>query len=153
MSHYNNGYSGLAIADYFIEKANSEKKNITNMHVLKMIYFAQAYSFSVLKRNLINDDFYAWKWGPVELKTYECFKKHGSEHISHPSGVTDRELSDIKKYESITSFLDTLYNGLIDLNPFALSELTHVPKGPWFITPFNEVINKNTISSYYGNRK
>ena len=32
---YCNGYSGLAIADYFVKKALSEGKPITNMHVLK----------------------------------------------------------------------------------------------------------------------
>ena len=73
---YCNGYSGLAIADYFIEKALANGKKITNMHVLKMIYFAHAYSFGVLKRMLIRDDFYVWRFGPVEVKTYREFKKY-----------------------------------------------------------------------------
>ncbi|KAA6313540.1 hypothetical protein EZS27_035702, partial [termite gut metagenome] len=54
-------YSGLAIADYFIEKSINEKpvsKPITNMAVLKMIYFAQELSFPIFNERLIKDAFY-----------------------------------------------------------------------------------------------
>lgn len=149
---YCDGYSGLAIADYFIEKAVQDKKAITNMHVLKMIYFAQAFSFSELNRKLIKDDFYAWKWGPVEIKTYQEFKHFGPGPITEPSGRTNVELSDIKGDPKIVSFLDKLYK-LVDANPFKLSDLTHVAGGPWDITPIYRIIEPDKISSFYGRRQ
>lgn len=149
---YCNGYSGLSIADYFIEKALSSNKAITNMHVLKMIYFAQAFSFSELKRKLIKDDFYAWKFGPVEIHTYEEFKKYGAGNITSISGKTNEELNDLKSNTEITSFLDKIFK-LINANPFKLSDLTHIAGGPWYVTPMYQVIEPNKIASYYGRTK
>lgn len=62
------GYSGLAIADYFIKKCLENGTPITNMSVLKMIYFAHGLAYPTLHRKLIKDPFYAWGWGPVEKK-------------------------------------------------------------------------------------
>lgn len=143
------GYSGLAIADYFIEKALSEGKAITNMHVLKMIYFAQAFGFVQLNRKLIKDDFYAWKFGPVEIKTYEVFKIFGSNNITTISGRTDSELRDLKAHPDIIEFLNMLYGLLIDVNTFTLSDMTHIAGGPWYVTPSYQIIEPEKIRSYY----
>lgn len=146
---YCNGYSGLAVADYFIEKALQQKKAITNMHVLKMIYFAQAFSYPELKKKLIKDDFYAWKFGPVEINTYEEFKRYGAKSITSISNKTSDELADIKSKKEITIFLDKLCK-LFDANPYRLSNLSHVSGGPWYVTPMYQVIEYEKIKSYYG---
>lgn len=143
-------YSGLAIADYFIEKALQDAKSITNMHVLKMIYFAQAFSFSELHKQLIKDDFYAWKFGPVEITTYETFKKYNANPITDISHKTDGEISDIKCRTEITVFLDKIYK-LIDASAYRLSELSHVVGGPWYVTPMYCIIEPEKIASFYGN--
>lgn len=147
---YCNGYSGLAIADYFIEKALADSKKITNMHVLKMIYFAQAYSFGVLKRKLIKDDFYVWKFGPVEVSTYRAFKKYGANPILKVSGETENEVEAIKSNQSIVEFLNKMYNMMIDANTYRLSELSHIVGGPWYVTPMYQIIEPAKIASFYG---
>ena len=81
-------YKGLTIADYLIEKSLSDGPRISNMSVLKMIFFAQGFGYSDLNLKLIKDDFYAWHWGPVEINTYQTFKKYGSNKIIETSGKT-----------------------------------------------------------------
>ncbi|OAV70892.1 putative phage-associated protein [Bacteroidales bacterium Barb6] len=87
---YCNGYSGLAVADYLVEKALQDGTPISNMTVLKMIFFAQGFGFPDLNRRLIRDEFYAWQWGPVEEKTYKAFRKYGGNGIMRPSNKAKR---------------------------------------------------------------
>ena len=147
---YCNGYSGLAIADYFVEKALANNKSITNMHVLKMIYFAQAYSSGVLQRKLIKDDLYVWKFGPVEVITYRAFKKYGASPILQVSGETKTEVQAIKNNKDVVAFLDKMFDMMINANTYRLSELSHIVGGPWYVTPMYQIIEPAKIASFYG---
>lgn len=141
-------YSGLAIADYFIEKALAEKQTITNMSVLKMVYFVQGFGFQLLKRRLIKDDFYAWQWGPVAKDVYYAFQKYGAQPIAAISGRTNNELLEIKKEPKIIEILDKIYQ-LRGVNPFVLSEKTHVPGGPWSKTAPYQIIDIELIRKFF----
>lgn len=143
-------YSGLTIADYFIEKAITEKKDITNMSVLKMIYFVQGFGFQILNRQLIKDDFYAWQWGPVVKDVYYTFQKYGSAPIQSISGYTNSELVELKTHPEILEILDKIYK-LRGINPFVLSEKTHAPGGPWSLTAPYQKIKIDLIRDYFSN--
>lgn len=114
-------YRGLAIADYFIEKALDEKIPITNMTVLKMIYFAHGLAYPQLGRKIIKDPFFKWQWGPVEKNTYEAFKSYGENPIRALSGETSAELEEIKHDDDLSKFLNSLMP-LTKISPFVLSE-------------------------------
>lgn len=145
---YCNGYSGLAIADYFIKKSIELGTPVTNMAVLKMIYFAQGLAYPALNRKLIKDPFYAWKWGPVETNTYQTFSKYGGGNITTPSGTTDKELADIESNPQLVEFLDKLMR-LANVNPFTLSEKTHEPGTPWDRTSLYDIIDDQLIEKYF----
>jgi uncharacterized phage-associated protein len=145
---YTGKYSGLAIADYLIEKANRDGKKITNLSLLKMIFFAQGYGFPDLKMMLIRDNFYAWSFGPVEPKTYAEFKKYGSSNIIMPSGKTIQELDDIKRYPERVQFLDKIAE-LADVRPYVLMARTHEPGSPWDRTKLWDRIPPEFIYQYY----
>ncbi len=123
-------YSGLAVADYFVKKALEENTPITNMAVLKMLYFAHGFAYPQLNRKLIKDSFYAWQWGPVEVNTYEAFQKYGGSPIMAVSGKTSEELAEIEKDPKLTAYLNRLLP-LAKVNPFSLSEKTHEKGSPW----------------------
>lgn len=149
---YCNGYSGLAIADYLIEKSLSDGTSITNMSVLKMIFFAQGFGYSDLKRKLIKDDFYAWKFGPVEINTYEEFKKYGHSKITKKSNKTENQLNNIKEHPEIVEFLDKIYR-LANIHPYILSNKTHEAGSPWDMTPSFQPIPQEIIANYYINKR
>lgn len=143
-------YSGLTIADYFIEKALAEDKPITNMSVLKMIYFVQGFGSQILSRRLIKDDFYAWQWGPVAKEVYYMFQKYGSTPIKAISGYKNNELAELKSHPEIVTILDKIYQ-LRGVNPFVLSEKTHIPGGPWSNTAPYQKIEFDLIRKYFSN--
>ncbi|MDR3132665.1 MAG: DUF4065 domain-containing protein [Prevotellaceae bacterium] len=145
---YTGKYSGLAIADYLIEKAHRDNKRITNLGVLKMIFFAQGFGFPELQMALIRDDFYAWAFGPVEPRTYAEFKQYGSSNIVVPSGKTIMELNDIKSHPERIQFLDKI-SELADVNPFVLMAKTHESGSPWENTELYNKINPELICQYY----
>lgn len=144
-------YSGLAIADYFIEKCLSERIPVTNMTILKMIYFAHGLAYPQLGRKLIKDPFYKWLWGPVEKLTYEEFKSYGSGPIRSISGKTNKEIEDIKQDKDLTFFLDSLMP-LTKISPFVLSEKSHERGGPWDVASFFHVIDNKTIETFFYGR-
>ena len=141
-------YPALAFADYFIEKALADNKNITNMTVLKLLYFVQGFGFQRLDCRLIKEDFYAWQWGPVIKEVYDFFKSYGSSPIRSISGIYHNELQEIKNNPTIIEILDKLYV-LVDINPFVLSEKTHIPGGPWSKTNPYQKIDVELIKHYF----
>ena len=104
----------------------------------------------ILGCRLIKDDFYAWQWGPVEVKTYESFSKYKSNPIRSISNKTNDELEDIKSKPEIVAFLERIYK-LVDINPFVLSEKTHTPGGPWSKTKPYGIIDVQLIKEYFTN--
>lgn len=142
-------YSGLAIADYFIKKCLDANIPVTNMAILKMVYFAHGLAYPQLGGKLIKDPFYKWPWGPVEVHTYEEFKKYGSQPIKSVSGKTDIE--QIKQCPELTAFLDSLVP-LAKVPPFVLSEKSHVKGGPWDVARFFDVIDNKTIETFFYGR-
>lgn len=146
---YNNGYSGLAIADYFIKKCLDAEIPVTNMAILKMIYFAHGLAYPQLGCKLIKDPFYKWPWGPVEVHTYEEFKKFGSRRITSVSGKTDIE--QIRQQPVLTAFLDSLIP-LAKISPFVLSEKSHAKGGPWDVARFFDAIDDKTIETFFYGR-
>lgn len=141
-------YSGLAIADYFIKKCIENSTPVTNMSILKMIYFAHGLAYAQLNRKLIKNPFYAWGWGPVERKTYDEFKKYAAKPITAISGKTNGELSDISSDMTLKSFLDGLLP-LAKIDPFVLSKKSHEPGGPWAVTTPYSIIDDKLIEVFF----
>lgn len=145
---HNNGYSGLAIADYFIKKCLDEKIPVTNMAILKMVYFAHGLAYPTLNRKLVKDPFLRWGWGPVAQKVYDQFKKYGANPIKEVSGKTYIEQEEIVADTELTSFLDGLLP-LAKVNPFTLSRKSHEPGGPWDVTYPYAVIDDKVIQVFF----
>lgn len=141
-------YSGLAIADYFVKRAINADEHITNMHVLKMIYFAQGFGFSELNRQIIYDDFYKWKFGPVEIRTYEAFKKYKWNAITRVSGLTTNELNSLEEDKELCNFLNK-FDKLRKVSTNILVEKTHEPDTPWANTKDYDIINVKDIETYF----
>lgn len=144
-------YRGIAIADYFIKRCIETNVPVTNMAILKMIYFAHGLAYAKLNRKLIRDPFYAWEWGPVERHTYDKFKKYGGNAIIAPSGETDSELRYIEDDSELKKFLDALLP-LASINPFILSKKSHEEGGPWAVTTPYMKINDKLIEVFFSAR-
>lgn len=118
--------SALAVAEYFLNKANSEKKSITNKKLQKLVYYAQAWSLVLTGKRLFSDKIEAWVHGPAVKSLYVVYKKFGFSAINK---VADAEVIKTipKKSKDMLDNIWSVY-GKFDAN--YLEMLTH-SETPW----------------------
>lgn len=113
-------------------------------------------SFDIHKVPLINEQFQAWKYGPVIPGIYNTYKFYGSEPIDDTGWAitmdemnTDLSLLDSNAKET----LDYTWENLKDTNAFKLSNWTHNPDSPWaksYVPGVNDInIPNEKIAEYF----
>ena len=78
-----NTITALSVAEYFLERAKSENKKLTNKKIQKLVYYAQAWSLVANDEPLFSEKIEAWVHGPVIPSLYEHFKVFGFGPILH----------------------------------------------------------------------
>ena len=124
------------VANFLLDYADARSVALTNMAVLKHIYFAHGWHLASRRLPLISNRIEAWEHGPVIRSVYDCFKSFGATPVTSRATVVDWESGEIVEAraafsdETITLLRSTLtyYAGY---GAFELSALTHEPGGPW----------------------
>lgn len=75
-------YDSLTVANTLISKMSG----LTNIQLQKLLYFAHAKYLLLTdgKEGLVDEDFYAWEFGPVSKDLYHVAKGFGREPIKEP---------------------------------------------------------------------
>ncbi len=73
--------TALSVAEYFIDKANKDKKPITNKKLQKLVYYTQAWSLVLKNKKLFNEKIEAWVHGPAIKSLYIKYRKFGFNPI------------------------------------------------------------------------
>ncbi len=104
---------------------NGKKASLTPLKLQKLLYLSQGWSYVWDDKPLFNDDFEAWKYGPVNLETYLYFKKYHNQEIPASEGI---DIDDCEKdvKETISAVWD-MYSGN---TAFELVNITH-EQTPW----------------------
>ena len=88
--------SALSIANYFIDLAQSQSKEIKPLRLMKLVYIAHGFMLAMLNRSVLNPRFdrvEAWKYGPVIPSVYHSFKAYGNSPITAKTVIfTDEKL-------------------------------------------------------------
>ena len=142
--------SASDIAKYFIWKAKSEGKTITNKKLQKLLYYSQAWSMVYGKKPLFKEDIEAWIHGPAIRVVYEQYKKFGFSSITE-----DIKESDVKGLPSF-DLLESIWTTYGKYDAQYLEELTHNEE-PWQIArqnlevseSSNNVISLDDMQNYY----
>lgn len=122
----NTKVTALAVADYFIYKANSSNKKISNKKLQKLLYYAQAWSLVLLQDKLFDEKIEAWVHGPAIKRVYDKYKIFGFNPITK-----DVAVSVIESIPSKTqALLDNVWSVYGDLDAEYLEMLTH-SEVPW----------------------
>ena len=74
-------YSAYSISKYIINWCNDNSIRITNLKLQKLLYFLQGEIVKITGNQLIKEDFYAWKLGPVIPEVYKIFSIYSSSTI------------------------------------------------------------------------
>lgn len=127
-------YGPMLVAHQFIKMANQEGDAMSPLKLIKLVYIAHGWSLGLRDNSLINEDIFAWKYGPVVESLYHSFKIFGSQSISEdnpffPSAAkiqTDLIDADTKE------FLTAVWNAYKKFSALQLSTMTHSYGTPWY---------------------
>lgn len=140
----------IAVSNYFIDQALNNNIEITPMKVLKLVYLAHGWHLGNYHKPLIDDDIFAWQYGPVIPPVYNAFRSYGNAPITdvyrNPNGQLLMPASGQEFLNRILAFYKD-YTGL------QLSFITHKEGSPWHqvytTSGQNAKIPNSIIEDYY----
>jgi uncharacterized phage-associated protein len=142
-------YSATTIAKWFVDWANTDDAELTNLKLQKLLYYAQGHHLAMFGRPLFSDDIQAWSHGPVVPDVYHTFKGFGSGLISLPDD-DPFEWDDVDPATS--QFLAKVWNTYGGVAAWKLRNMTHA-EAPW-MNHFTQgarsvVIPQEEIQAYF----
>lgn len=143
----------MATIKYFGDLDNeSDKKNLTNKKLQKLLYYSQAWSLVLKDKELFKEDFQAWIHGPAIPEVYKKYKQFGSNVID-----IDIEEDSLKKLtEDEKELLNEIWKIYGKYDTSYLELLTH-SEDPWQnarndCMPYDNsqtIITKKEMKKYY----
>lgn len=121
-------YNVLDICKFIIQYENSEGRQVSNLRLQKLIYFVQAQFIMDFNELCFEEEFEAWKFGPVLPTAYEEYKFYASSSISL-SKEDEKEVIDIDIAHE-NSIQKTLNNSKV-YTTTNLVDISHKKGGPW----------------------
>jgi len=116
-------YDARQIANWFVQRANRDGKQLSIMSLLKLTYIAHGWFLEMRGQPLFDNEIEAWQYGPVIPEVYHSFRRKGV--------VVSEMLEGQQVPEELSGFLEQIYSGYAGLSPFQLSDMTHQEGGPW----------------------
>lgn len=126
-------YPASLIAYAFVKKGIDEGLFVTQMKLQKLVYFAQGAHLAKYHKPLLNENFQAWKYGPVIPEIYQDFKFYGSRPITNTNSYVPSDsvrapyFLDAEAHDTI----NYTWGVLKDFSAMSLSRWTHQPDTPW----------------------
>jgi len=152
------GISVLDVVDWFrIVNVKQMKmfeivEPLTQLKVMKLLYYAQGIMMSKFKRKLFCDDILAWDYGPIVRVVYEKYQGRRSIVSDLIDGDLPQELINnyekINKNQRILEVLNLVQENLSHLSAISLMRKTHRER-PWLSTKKNDVICDSLIQQFF----
>lgn len=135
----------LEVAKYVLIKCQEKENPISNLHLQKLLYYIQK---GYMKQNggdiLFEEDFVAWKFGPVIEDVYYEYCAHGANKIV----LREKYKPQFKK--EVSKCIDPIIETKMYLNPWEMVKETHKKGGAWetaFKKGIGSIIPKEQIMS------
>lgn len=120
------------VANIIVNYANKENKPITNLHLQKILYFVWIDYFIKNDTHLFEDNFEAWKLGPVVRSVYNKYCIYGSNDIPSIDNTISKEL-----FVFINKYLGESASSLVNKS--------HKKNGAWDTVFKDGIGDKNII--------
>lgn len=129
-------YDARAVANFFLDLADQERVQLTQMSLLKLIYFAHGWHLAKCATPLVRQDFEAWRYGPVIKVVKDEFSEFGDGAISGRATRFDlirghRSVVPPELEERDRAFIRAIFKAYHGYSAWELSELTHEVGSPW----------------------
>lgn len=129
-------YDVRSVANFVLDVADAERREVSNLHINKIVYFLHADFLVAFSRPLVSAKIEAWTHGPVFREIYREFKVFGSAPISGraqymdpATGVKATARYAFKVEEE--AFLGEQVQRYIRMSASALVSQSHIEGGPW----------------------
>ena len=144
-------YDARAVANDLIRRAKNSGKGFTPLQLQKLVYFAHAWMLGMYSRPLVEQNFIAWRLGPVVPDLYHELKGYGAKPVlkeirgyDYPSYDPDEE-----------DLVRQIFEKYGRISGARLSALTHTRGSPWYQVYYhprsgpNPVIRNSLIQAYH----
>jgi uncharacterized phage-associated protein len=132
-------YPVVAIVDWFIRRNQSDQMSLTHLKIQKLLYFAQGHHLARFDEPLFDENFQAWRYGPVVVSVYHQLKDSGDNEIKTP--LQDQTLKSVVSHAAplaideddwrTIEFLESFWPIYAPLKPWGLVSLANRDNGPW----------------------
>lgn len=129
-------YDARAIANFLLDLADRRNVRLTQMALLKLIYFAHGWYLAVHNKPLSAHTFEAWQYGPVVKVVRDAFGKFRDKPIdtrAHKLVLATGELRRVPAQLSPddASFVTAVFDEYRSFTAWKLSDITHEAGSPW----------------------
>jgi uncharacterized phage-associated protein len=149
-------YDARIIALAFAHKGIIEHNPVTQMQLQKMVFYAHGYNFAIYDGPLVEQDFEAWRYGPVIPDIYQQYKFYGSSRVFNLLKI-DTPFNNLAELNGLSPrakrSVDYTWNVTKKLDATILSAWTHQQGSPWsdvYEEDVNHIVIPNeSIKSYF----
>jgi uncharacterized phage-associated protein len=140
-------YNVHQIADWFLSQINTDKGDtISHLKLHKLVYYAQAWHYTIFGKPLFNDRIEAWMNGPVVVALYA--RLHG---VLKHNAIDTQGISKPSLEEHTEELLQDVFSIYGEHSGTYLEELTHSEQ-PWIdarggIPAYAKCTNEITIEA------
>lgn len=135
------------VAEYLLSKSEEEAGDaVSNLHLQKLVYYAQGFSLALNNRPLFNEPICAWQQGPVCVPLFEQYREHGSSGIPVPEHV---DLSKFSKED--LALLDEVHEVYGQFAAWKLRDMV-MHEDPWRDTEIREIIPWESMARFFKTR-
>lgn len=135
--------NALSVANYFIDLARKDGREIKLLGLVKRVYIAHGFSLALHDKGLLDprfDKVEAWKYGPVIPSVYHSFKSYKNNPITQKTDVMEwDEISGVPSFVTPTlndanarKVVEMVWRRYIDFTDSELVSLTHKVGSPWY---------------------
>lgn len=139
--------TALNVAHLFLKWANDDGDLLSNLKLLKLLYYAVAWHYVYLDAPLFQERIEAWSYGPVVPEIYHAFKLFNQKPII----VSDNQNIETLFSDDQIEFLKSVYSHYVRFSANELVNMTH-NEDPWkktYVENENRVIPAELMKSYY----
>ena len=135
--------------NYFDAQKDANTENLTQMKVVKLLYFAFGRYVAKAHTRLFDSPIIAMPYGPVIQEVHEVF--NGQRDIVS-TGIDDEAFTDfslIQGSHAIAALLSGVLRDYGDQTASGLSKITHQAGSPWSLTEQGAPINPTLIAETF----
>lgn len=132
-----NAYDARAVANFILDRADEAGIRLTQLSLLKILYFAHGWYLAERSKPLLSQPVEAWKYGPVVKVVRDAFKDFGKRPITTRADKLDLRTGEIVSVPGRLSFddaafVEAVFRSYCHHDGWLLSEMTHERGSPWY---------------------